>query len=125
MPAGAGGGGARAEPAGAAGGGAALAAAAVARAALAGCGGPVACGVSRCRRGGRTLAAPVAISTMRLAHWFRSRGRLGPSRAKPRCEGQPPSGGDQPGALIALEQFDHAPDPYDWSALLSPLSPVP
>ena len=52
VPAGAGGGGARAEPAGAAGGGAALAAAAVARAALVGCGGPVACGVSRRRRGG-------------------------------------------------------------------------
>ena len=44
VPACAGGGGARAEPAGAAGRGAALATAAVARAALAGRGGPVACG---------------------------------------------------------------------------------
>src|SRR5271166_5638057 len=41
-----------AEPAGTAGRGAAVAAAAVARAALAACGGAMACGISRCRRGG-------------------------------------------------------------------------
>src|SRR5208337_1526394 len=71
VPAGAGGGRARAHSAGAAGRGATLAAAAVAHAALAACDGPVAYGVSRCRRGG-------AAGSRTGVHPGVERGRGGP-----------------------------------------------